>query len=185
SPLEGGAGAGRAGGPARRGASAADRASRTRRLEADPDRPARPRLPARPYGRAAAGRRAQSGAGRGRRPGARAGARARPARRPLPSGAAAPALSPTRWSGRWAGTGLMASLPEPWPLVVVATGLEARAVRRALPAASVMLAGVALSRLPAGRSVTGAVVTCGLAGGLRGGVPTGAVLVPRQVLRPA
>src|SRR5438128_964496 len=77
----------------------------------------------------------------------------------------------------------MASLPEPWPLVV-ATGLEARAVRRALPAASVLLAGVALSRLPAGRSVTGAVVTCGLAGGLRDDVPTGAVLVPRQVLRP-
>jgi 4-hydroxy-3-methylbut-2-enyl diphosphate reductase len=44
---------------------------------------------------------------------------------------------------------------------------------------------VSLSRLPhAGASLAGTVVTCGVAGSLRPGLPTGTVLVPRRVLRP-
>jgi 4-hydroxy-3-methylbut-2-en-1-yl diphosphate reductase len=71
-------------------------------------------------------------------------------------------------------------------LVVVApTGLEARAARRALPGVRVVRSGVSLRRLPhAGASLTGTLVTCGVAGSLRPGVPTGTVLVPRHVLRP-
>jgi 4-hydroxy-3-methylbut-2-enyl diphosphate reductase len=70
-------------------------------------------------------------------------------------------------------------------IVVAPTGLEARAARRALPGARVVRSGVSLSRLPhAGASLAGTVVTCGVAGSLRPGLPTGTVLVPRRVLRP-
>jgi phosphorylase superfamily protein len=73
----------------------------------------------------------------------------------------------------------------PRPTVVAATSLEARAVRRALPSARVVRAGVGLRLLPhAGASLAGTVVTCGLAGSLRSDVPPGTVLVPRRVLRP-
>lgn len=69
--------------------------------------------------------------------------------------------------------------------MVAATGLEARAVRRALPRARVLRTGMALSRLPGvGAALTGAVVACGLAGSLLAEVPAGTVLVPRRVLRP-
>ncbi|HEY4027885.1 MAG TPA: hypothetical protein VGO86_15765 [Candidatus Dormibacteraeota bacterium] len=72
------------------------------------------------------------------------------------------------------------------PTVVAATGLEARAVRRALPGVPVVRAGVGLSLLPhAGASLGGTLVTCGLAGSLRADVPPGTVLVPRRVLRPS
>lgn len=58
-------------------------------------------------------------------------------------------------------------------------------MRRALPRARVLRAGMALSRLPAGgASLSGTVVACGVAGSLLAGVPTGTVLVPRRVLRP-
>jgi hypothetical protein len=71
------------------------------------------------------------------------------------------------------------------PTVVAATGLEARAVRRALPGSHVVRAGVGLWLLPhSGASLSGTVVTCGLAGSLRADVPPGTVLVPRRVLRP-
>jgi hypothetical protein len=72
------------------------------------------------------------------------------------------------------------------PLIVVApTGLEARAARRALPGVRVVRSGVSLSRLPhAGASLAGTIVTCGVAGSLVPGLATGAVLVPRRVLRP-
>src|SRR2546423_15661746 len=65
--------------------------------------------------------------------------------------------------------------------IVAATRLEARAVRRALAGARLVRAGVALSRLR--EPLEGAVVTCGLAGAVRPGVPTGTVLVPSSVLR--
>jgi 4-hydroxy-3-methylbut-2-en-1-yl diphosphate reductase len=69
--------------------------------------------------------------------------------------------------------------------VVAPTGLEARAARRAMPGVRIVRSGVSLSRLPhAGASLTGIVVTCGVAGSLRSGLPTGTVLVPRRVLRP-
>jgi len=68
---------------------------------------------------------------------------------------------------------------------VAPTGLEARAVRRALPSVRMVRCGVSLSRLPhRGASLAGTVVTCGVAGSLRAGLPTGTVLVPRRVLRP-
>src|SRR5215472_2247052 len=69
--------------------------------------------------------------------------------------------------------------------VVAPTGLEARVARRALPGVRVVCSGVSLRRLPhSGASLTGTLVTCGVAGALRAGLPTGTVLVPRRVLRP-
>ena len=71
------------------------------------------------------------------------------------------------------------------PLVVAATALEARAVRRAVPGVRLVRSGMALSRLdPAARHPTGPVITCGVAGGLVPGLATGAVLVPSRVMRP-
>ncbi len=65
---------------------------------------------------------------------------------------------------------------------IAATALEYRALRRAMPAARIVKTGVGLSRL---REMLGeCVVSCGLAGGLRGDLPTGTVLIPRQVRRP-
>jgi hypothetical protein len=70
-------------------------------------------------------------------------------------------------------------------IVVAPTRLEARAARRAMPGVRVVRSGVSLARLPhRGASLAGTLVTCGVAGALLPGVPTGAVLVPRRVLRP-
>ncbi|HEY1654518.1 MAG TPA: hypothetical protein VGF86_05340 [Candidatus Tumulicola sp.] len=66
--------------------------------------------------------------------------------------------------------------------IVAATSLEARAVRRALPGATVFETGIALARRREGWGDT--VVSCGLAGALRGDLPTGTVLVPVEVVRP-
>ena len=60
----------------------------------------------------------------------------------------------------------MGSPPEPVWTVAAATGLEARAVRRALPGARVVQVGVGLSRLGRDGRLGGAVVACGLAGAL-------------------
>jgi hypothetical protein len=79
----------------------------------------------------------------------------------------------------------MDTRPETWPLIVAPTGAEARAVRRTLPEARVLHSGVSFSRLPHGAaSVSGTVVTCGVAGALRAGLPTGTVVVPARVMRP-
>jgi hypothetical protein len=72
--------------------------------------------------------------------------------------------------------------------ILAATRFEARAVRRALRGAHgsgvrILEGGVGLTRLRGGE-LGDVVVSCGLAGGLRTDVPTGAVLIPRQVLRP-
>jgi hypothetical protein len=67
--------------------------------------------------------------------------------------------------------------------ILAPTRLEANAVRRAMTGARIVEGGIALSRLrdPAPAS---AVVTCGVAGALRTGLPTGSVVVPDRVLRP-
>jgi hypothetical protein len=67
-------------------------------------------------------------------------------------------------------------------VLIAATALEARALRRELPGARVVETGVALARLD--EPLGDAVVSCGLAGGLRDGLPTGTLLVPRHVCRP-
>jgi len=67
--------------------------------------------------------------------------------------------------------------------VVTATAFEARAARTLLgDYAHVVRAGIALRDLR--EDLGPIVVSCGLAGGLRDGLPTGTVLVPRKVRRP-
>lgn len=68
-------------------------------------------------------------------------------------------------------------------VVITATRLETWAVRRAVRGRRIIEAGVGLSRLRA-RDVGHAVVTCGLAGAVRRGLPTGSVVIPEKVLRP-
>lgn len=66
--------------------------------------------------------------------------------------------------------------------VVTATGFEARAARKALPQSiRVVEGGIGLSRV---RDFEGAVISCGVAGGLRADLATGTALVPRSVRRP-
>ncbi|HUA08298.1 MAG TPA: hypothetical protein VMA98_03420 [Candidatus Acidoferrales bacterium] len=63
------------------------------------------------------------------------------------------------------------------PVVVAATSLEARAVRRRAPRANVVEAGVSLARLN-GTPLGAVAISCGLAGGLRNDLPTGALVIP-------
>jgi len=67
--------------------------------------------------------------------------------------------------------------------VAAATGLEARAVRRAAPALHVVETGVALERVH-GAALGDVVVSCGIAGSLRSDLRSGSVVVPGRVLRP-
>ena len=70
-----------------------------------------------------------------------------------------------------------------FPVVLIAaTELEVRALRRQLPEAQIVKTGVALAAV--GPSFAQSVVSCGLAGGLRAGLATGTLLIPREVRRP-
>jgi Phosphorylase superfamily len=70
--------------------------------------------------------------------------------------------------------------------IVTATSLEARAARKALPGVTIIEGGIALTKLAGAlrRAQGDIVISCGLAGGLRRDLPTGAVVIPRDVLRP-
>ncbi|MGA8475640.1 MAG: hypothetical protein WB681_11255 [Candidatus Cybelea sp.] len=67
-------------------------------------------------------------------------------------------------------------------VLVAATALEARALRRELPRATIVKAGIALADVRGHLGET--VVSCGLAGALREDLPTGTLLLPREVRRP-
>ena len=72
--------------------------------------------------------------------------------------------------------------------IVTATAFETKAARRALPGINVIEGGIALAKMTAARREaqggSAAFVSCGLAGGLRPDLPTGAVVIPNDVLRP-
>jgi nucleoside phosphorylase len=69
--------------------------------------------------------------------------------------------------------------------VVTATGIEAKAARRALPGVTVVEGGIALAKISAAlQTQSAAVISCGIAGGLHRDLPTGTVVIPREVLRP-
>lgn len=64
---------------------------------------------------------------------------------------------------------------------VAATPLEVKALRRALPGVRIVHAGVGLARA---LELGDAVISFGLAGGLRDDLSTGTILIPRSVRRP-
>jgi len=77
----------------------------------------------------------------------------------------------------------MATLTEPSLTILAATSLEAAAVRRAAPRLRVIESGIALSRVTT-NAFGDAVVTCGLAGGLREDAVTGSIVIPDAVSTP-
>src|SRR5579864_862377 len=90
--------------------------------------------------------------------------------------------SKPRSNARWNGIEPMATAPDR-VTVVTATAFETRAARAQIgDRARVVQAGIALRS--AGRDFGSTVISCGLAGGLRDDLPTGTVLVPRNVRRP-
>lgn len=67
--------------------------------------------------------------------------------------------------------------------IIAATSLEARAARRECPQLNTVESGIALAKVDRAQ-LRGTVVSCGLAGGLSRELPTGTVLIPREVVRP-
>lgn len=67
-------------------------------------------------------------------------------------------------------------------VVIAATSLEAKPLRRALPATRVLEVGIGLVRLR--ESLGDTVIVCGVAGGLRSDLPTGTLMLPREIRRP-
>ena len=65
---------------------------------------------------------------------------------------------------------------------IAATGVEAAPLRRRLRRLPIVETGIALSKVNSKLGST--VVSCGVAGGLREDLPTGTVLIPREVRRP-
>ena len=84
-----------------------------------------------------------------------------------------------RWRAPWRGFGRMDT---PEITVIAATRLEVWAVRRALRCGRIIEAGVGLRRLRV-TDLGETVVSCGLAGAARPGLPTGSVVIPKRVLR--
>jgi len=66
-------------------------------------------------------------------------------------------------------------------VIVAATSTEARAARRAMPQLRVVEVGMGLSHYDQERFDTA--IVCGVAGGLRSGVPTGTVVVASELAR--
>ncbi len=67
--------------------------------------------------------------------------------------------------------------------VIAATGLEADPLRRLCPQVRVIESGMALANIDPAQ-LGDAVISCGVAGGLSPALDTGAVLIPREVMRP-
>src|SRR5271166_1048485 len=89
-----------------------------------------------------------------------------------------------RSRARSRGIAGVATFPNAHSLTIAAaTGLEARAVRRAAPQLHVLETGVSLSRVD-GAALGEVVISCGIAGALRPGLPTGSIVIPDRVMRP-
>lgn len=71
--------------------------------------------------------------------------------------------------------------PEGGVTFIAATALECKALRREMPGARIVQTGVALAGVF--EDLGAVVVSCGLAGGLRADLPTGTVLIPREIHR--
>jgi len=65
---------------------------------------------------------------------------------------------------------------------IAATAVEANALRLEMPASRVVQTGIALEHIRDG--LGDIVISCGLAGALRDDLPTGTLLIPREVRRP-
>ena len=65
---------------------------------------------------------------------------------------------------------------------VAATGIEVSPLRCRLRGATIVETGIGLSKVSS--KLGTAVVSCGFAGGLRRDLPTGTILIPREVRRP-